>query len=260
MGALTAPVWMGGLIFLSITTRGSRYRALTIAYVVLLVLLVVSKQSRPDRLLGMYPVLIAAGFAWLGSLVRSPALRAVVLFAVVAGCLPGMPIVIGVLPPDSLARYTTWLGISTSGERGKRPPPIPQLLADRTGWEDFVAQVARIYEQLPPAEKASTLIYAPSYGQAAAVDVLGRQYGLPRAISGHNTYFHWSQREGVNSDVLIAVGARRDDLEGIFRDVRLAGTTSCAYCMTWRNEMPIYLARGPVAPLSSIWYKARHYE
>lgn len=259
MGALTSPVWIAGLVFLSITRQGSRYRALAIAYVILLVLLVLSKQSRPDRLLGIYPVLIAAGFSWLASFVRTPALRAIVLVAVVAGCLPGMPIVIGVLPPALLARYTAWLGINTSGERGKRPPPIPQLLADRTGWEDFVAQVARIYEQLTPADRAHTLIYGPSYGQAAAVDVLGRQYGLPRAISGHNTYFHWSQREGVNSDVLIAVGARRDDLEALFRDVRLAGTTSCAYCMTWRNDMPIYLARGQVAPLSGIWFKARHY-
>jgi len=260
MGMLTSPVWMAGLIFVSITRQGSRYRALAIAYVILLVLLVLSKQSRPDRLLGIYPVLIAAGFAWLATFLRSPAARAVVLVAVVAGCLPAMPIVIGVLPPATLARYTAWLGISTSGERGKRPPPIPQLLADRTGWEDFVAQVARIYGQLPPQDKAHTLIYAPSYGQAGAVDVLGREYGLPRAISGQNTYYHWSAREGVNSDVLIAVGARRADLESLFRDVRLVGTTSCVYCMTWRNEMPIYLARGQVAPLSGLWYKARHYE
>ena len=87
----------------------------------------------------------------------------------------------------TLARYTAWLGISTSGERGKRPPPIPQLLADRTGWEDFVAQVARIYEQLPPQDKAHTLIYAPSYGQAGAVDVLGRQFTACREPSRDRT-------------------------------------------------------------------------
>jgi len=260
MGLLTSPVWMAGLVFVSITRDGSRYRAVAIAYVILLVLLILSKQSRPDRLLGIYPVLIAAGFVWLERFLRSPAARAVVLVAVIAGCLPGMPIVIGVLPPAPLARYTAWLGISTSGERGKRPPPIPQLLADRTGWEDFVAQVARIYEQLPAEDKVHTLIYAPSYGQAGAVDVLGRQYGLPRAISGQNNYYHWSEREGVNSDVLIAVGARRADLELLFRDVRLVDTTSCVYCMQWRNQMPIYLARGQVAPLSGLWYKARHYE
>ena len=259
MGALTSLIYIAGLIFLSITPRGSRYRALAIAYIILLVLLVLSKQSRPDRLLGIYPVLIAAGFAWLGHFLRAPALRAIVLIAVVAGCLPGMPIVIGVLAPAPLARYTAWLGIRTSGERGKTSP-IPQLLADRTGWEDFVAQVAQIYEQLPTADQAHTLIYAPSYGQAAAVDVLGRQYGLPRAISGHNTYFHWSQREGVNSDVLIAVGTSRERLQALFRDVQVVGTTSCVYCMSWRNGMPIYLARGQVAPLSTRWSETRHYE
>jgi 4-amino-4-deoxy-L-arabinose transferase-like glycosyltransferase len=259
MGLLTSPIWLVGLGYMLFARDGACWRALALAYIVLLVMLVVSQQSRPDRLFGIYPVLIAAGAATVERVVRSHAARAGITVALLAGCLPGVPIVIGVLPPPTLARYVAWLGLQTSGERGKTSP-IPQLLADRTGWEAFVAQVAQIYRTLPPAEAHKALVYAPSYGQAGAVDLLGKRDGLPRAISGQNSYYHWSETEGVNCDALIAVGSRLDDLRLLFRHVERVDTTQCTYCMNWRDGMPIYLARGSIRPVSSIWPKARHYE
>ena len=259
MGLFTAPVWLAGVGWFLFTGEGGRWRALGIAYAVLLALLIASQQSRPDRLLGIYPVLIAAGTAVIERWIRRPAGRAAVTTILLAGCVPAVPIVIGVLPPETLAPYVARLGIRTSGERGKTSP-IPQLLADRTGWESFVAQVADIYAALPPEDRQHALIYAPSYGQAGAIDLLGRAYDLPRAIASQNSYWHWSAREGVDSDVVIAIDADPQDLRALFREVRQVGVTSCTYCMSWRNDMPIYLARRSIAPVSSVWGKARHYE
>jgi hypothetical protein len=258
-GLLTSPVWIAALAWFLFGREGRRWRPLAIAYLVLLVMLVVSQQSRPDRLLGIYPVLIAAGMTIIERWIRSGAGRALVLVAVVAGGVPAVPIVVGVLPPPLLARYVAWLGLQTSGERGKTSP-IPQLLADRTGWESFVAQITSIYRALPREDQRRALIYAPSYGQAGAIDVLGRAEQLPRAISGQNTYWHWSEAEGVDSDVLIAVDADPEDLHALFREVTQVGVTSCTYCMSWRNGKPIHVARGPIVPLHTIWAKARHYE
>ncbi|HSC27998.1 MAG TPA: glycosyltransferase family 39 protein [Vicinamibacterales bacterium] len=259
MGLLTAPVWLAGLGWFLFSREGARWRALGLAYLVLLALLIVSQQSRPDRLLGIYPVLIAAGTVVIERWLRSPTARAVVTTLVLAGCVPATPIVIGVLPPDTLARYVAWLGIRTSAERGKTSL-IPQLLADRTGWEEFVAQVASIHASLPPDDRRQALIYAPSYGQAGAIDLLGRPYGLPRTIASQNSYWHWSLAEGVDSDVLIAIGADPDDLHALFRDVQAVGATSCTYCMSWRDGMAIHVARRSIAPVSSVWAEARHYE
>lgn len=258
-GLFTAPVWIAGLAWFLVSREGGRWRALGIAYVVLLALLIVSQQSRPDRLLGIYPVLIAAGTVVVERRLRRPAARAAVTAILLAGCIPAVPIVIGVLPPDTLARYVAWLGIETSGERGKTSP-IPQLLADRTGWESLVAQVADIHASLPPEDRRQALVYAPSYGQAGAIDLLGRRYGLPRTIAAQNSYWHWSRQEGVDTDVLIAIGADPKDLRALFREVRQVGVTSCTYCMSWRDDMPIYVARRSIAPVSSVWDRARHYE
>jgi len=258
-GLLTSPVWLAALAWFLFTRDGGRWRPIAIAYVVLLVLLVLSKQSRPDRLLGIYPVLIAAGLAFVERVVHSRAARAAIVLLLVAGCVPAVPIVIGVLPPPVLARYVAWLGIQTSAERGKTSP-IPQLLADRTGWEDFVDQVAAIYRALPPEDQRRAIIYAPSYGQAGAVDVLGRKYGLPRTIARQNSYWHWSEREGVDTEVLIAVDAKPEHLHALFRDVREVGVTECTYCMSWRNGKRIDVARGSIKPLSTMWAQARYYD
>lgn len=259
MGLLTSPVWITALGWTLFTRDGSRWRPLGIAYLTLLAMLVISQQSRPDRLLGIYPVMLALGFVAIERRVRSSGGRALVLTAAVAGCLPAVPIVVGVLPPPTLARYVAWLGLQTSGERGKTSP-IPQLLADRTGWEDFVDQVNAVYQSLPPEDKSRALVYAPSYGQAGAIDVLGRRYGLPRAIARQNSYWHWSAAEGVDSGVLIAVDANPERLHRLFRDVTLVGTTRCEYCMSWRNGRTIHVARDPIAPLSSVWPQTRFYE
>ncbi|MBM3773526.1 MAG: glycosyltransferase family 39 protein [Acidimicrobiia bacterium] len=259
MGLLTAPVWLVGLGWVLLTRDGGSWRGLGVAFILLFLLLIGSRQSRPDRLLGLYPMLVAAGAVAIERRVHRSGGRAAVTTLVLAGCLPGLPVVIPVLPPATLSRYVAWLGVETSTERGKTSP-IPQLLADRTEWEPFVAQVAAVYRSLSPDDRRQALIYAPSYGQAGAIDLLGRADGLPRTIAGQNSYWHWSEREGVDSEVLIAIGANPDDLRALFRDVEQVGVTTCTYCMSWRRGMPIDVARRSIAPVSSIWARARHYE
>jgi hypothetical protein len=64
----------------------------------------------------------------------------------------------------------------------------------------------------------------------------------------------------VDSDVLIAIGSDPADLRALFREVEQVGVTSCTYCMSWRNGMPIFVARRSIVPVSRVWARARHYE
>ena len=52
-------------------------------------------------------------------------------------------------------------------------------------------------------------------------------------------------------------------LQELYGDVREVARYTCEYCMTWRNDMPIYIAREPkLSPqtLEPIWERARHFE
>ncbi len=254
------PLWGAGLYFV---LREKQYRFVGAAYLILLTMLVVSQQSRPDRMAGLYPVLFAAGATFwersFGSRVRMA--YAAVL---VVGLLALVPMFLPVLPPEQASRFVGFIGIDTQMERGEgKRAELPQWLADRFGWEELVAQVTEIYEALPPEERARAVIAAPSYGHAGAFELLGE--GLPPVISAHNTYHMWSREHLARAanGVVIAVGWDEDALNETFGDVRRVGTYTCDYCMSWRNDMSLHVARQPKPSLAELregWELSKHYE
>jgi len=237
---------------------GKVFRFLGVTCVLLLAAHVASQTSRPDRVTGMFPILLSAGAVFTERLMKSRTGRAALVGAAAATGLALAPMVVPLLSPSALAPYAAALGTNQSAERGKTSP-IPQLLADRTGWESYVDDVERVYKSLSPEDRQRAIIYAPSYGQAGAIELLGPARGLPRVIGTQNTYWHWSAGH-TNTEVLIAVDASAKRLRSLFRDVRVAGLVECDYCMSWRNHLEILVARGSIAPMESTWARLRHYE
>src|SRR5262249_46963493 len=180
--------------------------------------------------------------------------------AVTASAAASLPMATPLLPPPAMAAYFERLGLQEriTLERG-HTSSIPQLLADRTGWESFIDDIDRVYRRLPEADRRRAVVFVPDYGHAGALDFWGPSRGLPRVISNHNSYYHWSA-EHVDADVLIAIGANPDDLKRAYREYSVVGEVRCEYCMSWRARMPIAVARQPITPLSAFWPRARHYE
>ncbi len=258
LNPVALPVWLAGLAFLLASPRARHLRFLGVAFVLLLVIHVASATSRGDRTAAAYPLLFAAGGVVLEGLLRRTAVRAAYVSAIVVTGLLLAPLVVPLLPPPALARLATFLGENKSPERGKTSP-LPQLLADRTGWESFVDDIATVYNRLPPGDRTDAILFSGDYGHAGALELFGPARGLPRVIAGQNTYYHWSIGK-TDSRVLIAVGADREDVAAIFREVEQAGVTRAPYGMSWRAKMPVLVARDPIVPLHTVWSRARHYE
>ena len=66
--------------------------------------------------------------------------------------------------------------------------------------------VARVYNALPPDLRRQTAIFGQNYGQAGAIDLFGPKYGLPPAISGHQSYFLWGPRDYTGASVIVMAG------------------------------------------------------
>jgi hypothetical protein len=81
--------------------------------------------------------------------------------------------------------------------------------------------------QLTPAERQDENcgIFAQDYGQAGAIDFLGRNYGLPRSLSGHQTWFLWGPR-GYSGNCMIVLDDRRERLEQLWEHVDYVGTSA----------------------------------
>ena len=96
--------------------------------------------------------------------------------------------------------------------------PLPQIFADQFGWEEMTATVAGVYNSLPEDIRSQTAIFGQSYGQAGAIDLFGPKYGLPPAISGHQSYFLWGPRDYTGASMIVMGGDRRE-AEQLFASV-----------------------------------------
>lgn len=246
MQPLAFPIWLCGLWRLLISRDGRPFRALGWAYVLALGTLL-STAGRFYYLLPAYPMLLAAGAVviegWLdrprGGWIRP----AYVTLLAVTGIVFA-PIAMPVLPPATLVRYVEIVGVSQPRLEDRRSSALPQLFADRFGWPEMVATVATVYHGLSPEERAKTAIYANDYGKAGAIDFYGPALGLPKAISGHLTYWYWGPREYSGEIVIVLGEHERQRLEQYFSSVEEVASVGHPYAMA-SQHFRVYVCRGP---------------
>jgi 4-amino-4-deoxy-L-arabinose transferase-like glycosyltransferase len=259
LNPLNLPLWIAGLVFY-FSPRGKPYRALGWAYVALYALFTLT-HAKSYFLAPAYPMLFAAGAVqltrvferWRWSLAK-PAYVALL----VASALYFAPAVLPMLPPSAYGRYYGWIGPLTGAKQQEGRTPLLQILADRFGWPEQTAAVARVYDALPAGERAQACILTGNYGEAGGLNFFGPSYHLPRAISGHNTYYFWGYGN-CTGQTIIALGFSQQELATVFGEVAPAGTIMCANCVDEESDLTIYVCRQPKVSMPELWRWARHF-
>ena len=121
---------------------------------------------------------------------------------------------------------------------------LHQYFADRFGWREMVRKVAEVYKTIPDYEQKNTLIYCRNYGEAGAIDFFGPEYGLPKAISGHNSYWFWLAKIKTFETVII-IGGKEEDHRKVFGYVQSAGLHDHPYAMAFERNLTIYICKNP---------------
>jgi 4-amino-4-deoxy-L-arabinose transferase-like glycosyltransferase len=101
---------------------------------------------------------------------------------------------------------------------------------------------------------------APSYGQAGAIELLGRGRDLPRVYSSQNSYSHWGPPNDPVDAAIVMGPFGEETVRWLFDEVKLVRVHDCDWCMTWRDKMPIWLARGQKVLFADAWLRLKHYE
>ena len=257
---LSLPVWLAGLWHYLGRAQGRPYRALGWAWVFTAVVILMLS-PRIYYLFPAFPLLFAAGgVAWEAWLVR-PRLQwvkfAYPALLLITGALLA-PVAIPVLSPQQYIRYTEATHLQQPRLETHKLGPLPQIFADQFGWEEMAADVARVYNALPADVRRDTAIFGQSYGQAGAIDLFGPKYGLPPAISGHQSYWLWGPH-GYTGQSMIVMGDSRKKLERVFTSVQKAGVTSHPYSMPY-NHLDIYYCQGLKMPMSELWPKVKAWD
>jgi len=261
MNPFTLPLWLAGLGWYLFSREGKLYRPLGIAYAVLFVVLMLT-QAKNYFLAPAYPMLLAAGaaaFERFASRLRwnwtKPAYTLLVL---IAGILIA-PMALPVLPVETYVQYSTWFGGAADVKSERlETAELPQHFADRFGWENLAATVARTYQSLPPDEQAKACIFGGNYGETGAINFFGKAYGLPPAISGHNQHFLWGPGQ-CTGEVMLVVGVPRQELVGVFESVTVGDTARCQYCMPYESYLQVLICRKLRVPLQEFWPQVRNY-
>ena len=251
----TAPLWLGGLGYLLFAPAVRRFRPLGLMYIVVLLIFLLQR-AKPYYLAPAYPALLAAG-AVAAERLRRWLRVALPIWLVVGGVIVGA-MAIPALPPATYLRVARQLGVKAPQEERGHTAEMPQVLADRFGWENMTATIARVYHALPPEQRARAAILAGNYGEAAAVDFFGPRYGLPKAISGHNNYWLWGPR-GATGEVVIAVGVPKTDLDKYFAAVEQADTIVSPYALPMETNLPVYVCRDLRIPIEQAWPLLKHF-
>jgi hypothetical protein len=258
-GAL--PLWIMGLFYCFFAREGRKYRFLGWAYIVLLLVMIVSGSSRPDRIAASYTALFAAGAVAIERFRSIPVKRVltvVTILLVTGGGMIFAPIATPLLPPSVLTQYLSAIGFSFDVEQGKSGEALPQWIADRLGWRELAVNVAQVFHSLPSEEQKNTALLTTSYGDAGALELYGPELGLPRVFATHNSYHFWGPpSDSIKTYIVVSVGA--DDLDRYFDSVVVGGIHTCDYCTRPQRRIPIYVARGPRFSISAEWPEFKNY-
>jgi 4-amino-4-deoxy-L-arabinose transferase-like glycosyltransferase len=249
---LTLPVWLAGLIHFFVRPEGKRYRLLGWMYVIPLALFFFAK-GRDYYMAPAYPMLLAAGAVWGEQWVASLSagwarlVRGLTWSALAAG---GVMIAVVVLPLAPV-NSSLWDAVSKVNDNFR----------EEIGWPDLVETVANIRNSLPAEERERVGILAGNYGEAGAIDLYGPAYGLPRAISGIDSYWLRGYPDPP-PQTLILVGFTRDFAEQFFESCELAGhnTNRDGVKNEETTQHPdIFVCQGLRQPWPEFWKHFRYY-
>jgi Dolichyl-phosphate-mannose-protein mannosyltransferase len=249
---LTIPLWLAGLFFYFRVPDGKRFRLAGWMFVVTFILFVLAK-GRGYYMAPAYPMLLAAGAVleerWAASL--SPGWARLVrvgTFALLA--IGGVMIAAVVLPVAPVS--SAWWNVANK---------INSDFREEIGWPDLAAEVARIRDTLPPEDRSKLGIIGTNYGEAGAIDLYGPAYGLPKPISGVNSF--WARGYGnPPPQVLIVLGLSKKYMNEEFGSCQLAGHITNPYGV--KNEETedhpdIYVCRQLRQSWPDFWNDFRYY-
>lgn len=244
-------IWITGLLYYFRGEAGKRYRLIGWMYVIPFFIYLIT-QGRAYYLAGAYPMLIAAGaVVWQERLAKMPEQKVrnnvrLTWIEMALGAMLGMALGLPIAPINS----AWWNVVSKTHD----------TFTEEIGWPDMIQTVAKIYDALPEADKAQAGILAGENDEASALNLYGGNYGLPKAISGSDTF--WLRGYGSPPpETLIVVGFSSEEVAGMFKQCEVAGTVTNSYGVEndLRNPPNIYVCHDPRLAWAEWWKELQRY-
>jgi hypothetical protein len=260
------PIWATGLVLLLFSSKWKQYRFFGFAYLVLFFLFYFLG-AKFYFLVPFYTILLSVASIkieeWINNFgterLKTKIVKIILPVVYVILSLPFVPMAVPALPVEKFIAYASMLGVDAGVKyENQRINRLPQHFADRFGWEEMVAEIAKVYNNLPVEERDKFGIITENWGEASAVHFYRDKYNLPEPISLHGWYYFETLRTHEFKDRYVSFGFSEAEVKSIFEEVSREGVFTNPYCMPHENNREIFVCRRPKFNLRQFWIVDRH--
>jgi hypothetical protein len=246
---------IAGLIYLFISKKAWKYRFLGLVVISVIIILMLLR-GKSYYTLGIFPFLIAAGAVLWENTLRKTWSRMIMLLLLILLSLPAVPIGIPVFKTERLVSYFKNLSTNYGMDficrfEDNTIHSLPQDYADMLGWEELAGIADKAWQMIP--DKSAAFIYCENYGQAGAITVAGKKYGLPEAISFHESFSFWIP-ERFDPDITAFVYINDEigeDVKQVFRKITKVGSISNPHAREFGTT--VWLCEEPAGSFNKFW-------
>lgn len=260
------PVWLTGLVLLLVSSKWKQYRFFGFGYLVLFFLFYFLG-AKFYFLVPFYTILLSVASikveTWLDKFgmerLKTKIVKIALPVVYIILSIPFVPMAVPALPVEKFIAYASVLGTDAGVKyENQRINQLPQHFADRFGWEEMVAEIARVYNNLPDVERGRFGIVTGNWGQASAVHYYKNQFHLPEPITLHGWYYFETLRTHEFREKYVSIGFSEEELKSIFEEVSRESFFTNPYCMPHENNQAIFVCRKPKFNLKKFWIVDRH--
>lgn len=253
--ALASILTVAGVIYLYVSKKVLSFRFLgsVMIFVILFLMLLKGKSYYTQ---GIFPFLIAAGAVSFDNSLKSSFSRILLPLFIVLFTLPILPIGLPVYNSEGLVKYFRnmeekyGLVIGRTFEDNS-VHSLPQDYADMLGWEELTRIADSAYKMIE--DRNAAFIYCENYGQAGAITVIGKKYGLPEPVSFSESFRYWIPREfdpDITSFIYIN-DELGEDVQILFGKIRKIGRISDPDAREYGTG--VWLCQEPADSFNRFW-------
>jgi hypothetical protein len=246
---------IAGIIFLLVSKKMIKFRFLALVVIsVIITLMLLHGKSYYAQ--GIFPFLMAAGAVSWENLLRRTWLKILLPLLLIILTLPIVPIGVPVYKTERLIKY--FKGIATNYGmdfvcrfEDNSIHSLPQDYADMLGWEELAGIADKAWQMVP--DRKTAFIYCENYGQAGAITVIGKKYGLPEAVCFSESFRYWIPKKfdpDVTSFVYIN-DEMGEDVRLLFEKITKIGSISNPDAREFGTT--VWLCEDPVDSFNKFW-------
>lgn len=233
-----------------------------LSIVAVVIILFIVLRGKSFYICGLYPLLIVIGALFVDKAIRSKLMYFGILGLLIIFSIVLLPLSLPVFKPNKMISYfdsfaeiigADFLRKDEDGKFRK----LPQVNSDMLGWIEITDKTNLAWSLV--SDKSKSFIFCTNYGQAGAISVIGKKYGLPEPVSFSDAYRYWLPPEfKYDVDELVyvvgadAIDSRNfTDTKAFFNEVNLISTITNPLAIEY--ETKIYILKNPKGSFNKFW-------